>query len=124
MRLTMVIGGLAAVMLAAPASADSYQDAINGLMQASYRHMALTYACREVTGLSQYRDARVAAENAARATGMPTDVAMSAVAKIATRIRIVSAESPRLSANTCTTGIARTKQELLGWRTKFRRLQQ
>jgi hypothetical protein len=122
MRLTMV--GVAAVMFATPALADSYQDAINGLMQASYRHMALTYACREVTGLSQYRDARVAAENAARATGMPTDVAMSAVEKVATRIRTVSAEGPRLSVNTCTAGVARTKQELLGWRSKFRRLQQ
>ena len=124
MRLTMVIGGLAAVMFAAPALADSYQDAINGLIRASYRHMALTYACRDVIGLSQYSDARVAAENAARATGMPTDVAMSAVEKMATRIRTVSSESPRPSVNGCTAGVARTKQELLGWRAKFRHSQQ
>ncbi|WP_028748293.1 hypothetical protein [Rhizobium mesoamericanum] len=124
MRLTMVIGGLAAVMFATPASADSYQDAIDGLMRASYRHMALTYACRDVTGPSQYRDARVAAENAARATGMPTDVAMRAVEKMAIRIRAVPAENPRPSLNGCTAGVSRTKQELLGWRAKFRRSQQ
>ncbi|WP_454851992.1 hypothetical protein [Rhizobium binxianense] len=60
MKPTTVLGILGAAFLAAPALADPCQDAIGGLMRASYRHLALTYACRDISGISHYRDARVA----------------------------------------------------------------
>ena len=124
MRLTMTIAVAAVAMLPCSAFADSYQAAINGLMRASYRHLELTYDCRDVLGLSRYREARVAAENAVRATGMPTDVAMSAVAKMASRVEAGASRKARPGLNDCTAGVARTKRELLNWRVKFRRSQQ
>ncbi|NKQ72900.1 hypothetical protein C3Y89_21550 [Rhizobium sp. UPM1132] len=114
---------VAVAILPGFALADSYQAAIDGLTRASYRHMELTYACRHVTGPSHFSNARVAADNAVRATGMPTDMAMTTVDKMVSRIRSAPALKARPSLTDCTTGIAQTKQELLHWRAKFRRLQ-
>jgi hypothetical protein len=122
MKRTLV--ALVAAMLAAPAWADPYQDTIDGLMWASNQHLAMTYACRRVTGISQYRDARVVAENAARATGMPTDVAMQAVEKMTFRIKSAAVKHPQPQLTDCTTGVSRTKKEVLIWRAKFRSTQQ
>nr|WP_200991901.1 hypothetical protein [Rhizobium rhizogenes]QCL10591.1 hypothetical protein pC6.5d_698 [Rhizobium rhizogenes] len=118
------MGALAAAMCGTAAWADPYLEAIHGLMRASYQHLALTYACRDVTGMSQYREARVAAENAARATGMPTGVAMQTVEKMTARILATPVKNPHPSLNDCATGVTRTKQKLLAWRAKFRSAQQ
>ncbi|MBY5605740.1 hypothetical protein HFO50_32235 [Rhizobium leguminosarum] len=120
--ITTVVAAVA--MLPSFASADSYQVAIDGMMRASYRHMELTYACRHVTGPSQFSNARVAADNAVRATGIPTDMAMATVEKMASIITAAPERKARPSLTECTTGVARTKQELLRWRRQFRRSQQ
>ena len=124
MKLIMVIAFWGALSQTELALADPYQDAINGLLGASYKHLELTYACRNVTGLSHYRNAYAAAENAVRATGMPTDAAMSAVAEMTSRIEAAPSTKPGLLLNECTAGIARTKEELLQWWGKFRLSQQ
>ena len=120
----MMIGILATAILALPAVAEPYQKTIDGLMRASYRYMELTYACRHVNGLAQYRNAEVAAENAVRATGMPTDVAMSTVARMASRIRAASSSGASADLHVCTVDIVQAKRQLLDARAKFRRSQQ
>lgn len=110
-------------MLVGSARADTYQEAMDGLVQASYRHMELTYACREITGLSRYRSALVAAQNVVRATGMPTDIAISTVNKMASSIKAAPGVF-EIGFSDCTIGVSRTKQELLNWRTKLRSSQQ
>ncbi len=82
----------------------------------------LTYVCREITGLSRYRNAFVAAQNAIRATGMPTDIAMSTAVKMVSNIEAAPA-APDPGFSDCTIGVTRTKQELLDWGAKFRRSQ-
>ncbi|RVG05303.1 hypothetical protein CN230_26940 [Sinorhizobium meliloti] len=122
MKSTMFMGILAVSMIVGSARADSYHEAIDGLMRASYRHMELTYVCREITGLSRYRNAFVAAQNAIRATGMPTDIAMSTAVKMVSNIEAAPA-APDPGFSDCTIGVTRTKQELLDWGAKFRRSQ-
>jgi hypothetical protein len=124
MKRNAIAGALIIVMFAAPVWAEPYQDAIHGLMRASYRHMDLAYACRDLVGISRYREARVAAENAARATGMPTDVAMSAVDKMAAHIHATPGKGSHPGLNDCSTGLMRTKREVLAWRAKLRGSQQ
>ncbi|MBP1886510.1 hypothetical protein [Sinorhizobium mexicanum] len=109
---------------AIPALADPYQEAVDGLMRASFRHMEQTYICRGLTGLSRYQDALVAAENAVRLTGVPTDLAMSTVAKMASNIETAPQRVRQPSLSDCAVGVTRTKQELLGWGAKFRRAQE
>ena len=124
MKLAITIELAAMAMLPAIPVVDPYQDAIDGLMQASHRHMELTYVCREITGLSRYRDALAAAENAVRATGMSAEAAMSVVAEMAWDIETTSSRQPPPGLNDCTTGVVRTKQELLRWWARLHRAQQ
>ena len=124
MKLAITIELAAMAMLPAIPVADPYQDAVDGLMQASRSYIELTYVCREITGLSRYRDALAAAENAVRATGMPTAAAISMVTKMARDIEAAASGQPSPSLNDCAIGVVRTKQELLGWWARLRRMQQ
>ncbi|WP_018236822.1 hypothetical protein [Ensifer sp. BR816] len=123
MNLTSIMAVLAVLAPAIPALADPYQEAVNGLMRASFRHMEQTYVCRNLTGLSRYKDALVAAENSVRLTGVPTDVAMATVAKMAASVE-TAPQRLHPSLSDCAAGVARTKQELLDWGAKFRRSQE
>lgn len=123
MRLTKPLTLLSALVITAPASAGVYKDAVNGLMQASYRHMAITFACRHATGASWYREAVVAAETTVRATGVPTDLAIATVARMTSRIEVATKTEPRENLVACFSGVASAKQEVRKWREEVLRSQ-
>ena len=123
MKLMFTIAGVTASLSSTAAWADSYQRAIDGLMNASNRYLALTYECRDVTGMSSFRKARASTENAARATGMPTDEAVLTVERMVSRLQAKSQSQARLGIHTCVTGVSRARQDVQEWRAKLGKAQ-
>nr|OAP90244.1 hypothetical protein A4U53_30490 [Rhizobium leguminosarum] len=98
---------------AIPALADhGYDDAYRGYVGAAYRHLATAYNCRALIGRSHFEDARVAAENSLRLSGLPTDIALRSVEKMLEKIRRDEKKEPRLSFAQCATKSAATQAEL------------
>jgi hypothetical protein len=113
---------LAVALVAAPAWAQPYQKAIDGLVQASYRYLEITHECRELTGITSFQQAWATAENSARATGIATDKRMLAVERI-TRLESSPAADNQRGLRGCTTAVNLTKQDVLTWRTKLDKAQ-
>jgi hypothetical protein len=98
---------------AIPAFADhGYDEAYRGYVGAAYRHLATAYNCRALMGRSHFEDARVAAENSLRLSGLPTDIALRSVEKMLEKIRRDEKTEPRLSFAQCATKSATTQAEL------------
>jgi hypothetical protein len=77
---------LMSLAFAMPAAADNYDSAYRGLAAASFRHLEAAYRCRGALGASAYIQARVAAENVMRLSGVPTDVALREVTRMVRKI--------------------------------------
>lgn len=104
-----------------PAAADhGYDEAYRGYVGAAYRHLETAYNCRALIGRSHFEDARVAAENSLRLSGLPTDIALRSVEKMLEKIRRDEKTEPRLSFAQCATKAATTRAEL---QTRGRKLQ-
>ncbi|WP_143534207.1 hypothetical protein [Rhizobium sullae] len=98
---------------AIPAFADhGYDEAYRGYVGAAYRHLATVYNCRALIGRSRYNNARVAAENSLRLSGMPTDIALRSVEKMLEKIRRDEKTKSHLSFAQCATKAAMTHAEL------------
>jgi hypothetical protein len=123
MNRTGTILMLAAALVAAPAWAEPYQKAIDGLVQASYRYLAITHECRGLIGITSFQQARATAENSARATGMATDQVMLAVERMVTRLVSSPAADNQRGLHGCTTAVNRAKQDVLTWRTTLDKAQ-
>lgn len=100
------------------AFAGQYERAVSSLAQASYAYIKVAYACRDILGSARYQEARIAVENAMRATGVPTNVAMSAAARITSGAK--SSTSPRKKGDLsrCVVDYFETKRRMVGWRAK------
>ncbi|WP_143535283.1 hypothetical protein [Rhizobium sp. N122] len=105
---------------AIPAFADhGYDTAYKGYVGAAYRYLATTYNCRAVIGRSHYENARVAAENSLRLSGVPTDIALRSVEKMLDKIRTDEKTKARLSFAQCAAKAASTQAELQAWERKL-----
>ncbi|MFJ6322086.1 MULTISPECIES: hypothetical protein [unclassified Rhizobium] len=100
--------------LTTPAAADQYDGIYRGLVAAAYSHMETAYRCRTLIGLSDYRDARVTAENSLRLSGMPTDIAFHAVERMVTKMQATQPRELRaLSLADCFIHLRTTQTNLL-----------
>jgi hypothetical protein len=118
---TLLGAWLISFSLTFPALADRYEEAYRGFVSAAYRHMEIAYNCRMVLGRSRYEDARVAAENSLRLSGMPTDIALRSVEKMVVEIKAAASKHPpHLSFAQCAARTTTTRVELRAWQARLR----
>jgi hypothetical protein len=107
---------LAAAM---PATADNYDSVYRGLAAASFRHLEAAYRCRGALGLSAYTQARVAAENIMRLSGVPTDVALREVKRMVRKIEARSADNAvAIELYPCITDVRDTLSDIHAWQSR------
>ena len=98
------------------ASTAEYEDAIAQLAKASYEHMQVAYSCRSVVWARHLVEARIATENALRATGLPTAMAFKSAEEIAVSAAAASKNRPMTTISECTSKLATTRKAVLRWR--------
>ena len=111
---------LMSLVFAMPAAADNYDNAYRGLAAASFRHLQAAYRCRGALGLSAYTQARVAAENVMRQSGVPTDVALRQVTRMVRKIEARPTDNaPAMELYPCITDVNATLLEIHAWQAKI-----
>jgi uncharacterized protein YbjT (DUF2867 family) len=116
-----IVVAFCAMSLAAamPATADNYDSVYRGLTAASFRHLEAAYRCRSALGPSAYTQARVAAENVMRLSGVPTDVALREVTRMVRKIEARPAETAAAMAlYPCLTDVRDTLSDIHAWQAK------
>lgn len=89
-----------------------HQKAVSILMKASYQHLKIAHLCKSALGEAAHRDARILIENAIRATGLPTDIALKSAAEISTRVAAESLSRQLSGLNDCITRVTISKSEV------------
>lgn len=110
---------LMSLAFAMPAAADNYDSAYRGLAAASFRHLEAAYRCRGALGASAYIQARVAAENVMRLSGVPTDVALREVARMVRKIEMRPTDNAAaMELYPCITDVHATLSDIHAWQAK------
>ncbi|SCX35391.1 hypothetical protein DSM25559_4950 [Agrobacterium rosae] len=100
------------VLLTTAASGEQFDRSVTALTKASFANLKVAYDCRHVLGIARYHEAYIAVENALRATGLPTDVAMAAAEDLAKEARASSLRMPDRGSQNCFTTFVHTKKDL------------
>ncbi|WP_426127688.1 hypothetical protein [Pararhizobium sp. PWRC1-1] len=116
-----IVVAFCAMSLAAamPATADNYDSVYRGLTTASFRHLEAAYRCRSALGPSAYTQARVAAENIMRLSGVPTDVALREVTRMVRKIEArPAASAAAIELYPCIADVRDTLSEIHAWQSR------
>ncbi|MDQ1199374.1 hypothetical protein [Agrobacterium sp. SORGH_AS 787] len=100
-----------------PAFASNYEVALSKLNRTAYALIKVAYGCKLELGNARYLEARVAVENALRATGLPTNIALSSAAKIEAEAK--AAATHAYSVSQCIMEYVEAKRVILHWRTRM-----
>jgi hypothetical protein len=97
---------------ATAASGEQFEESVTALTKASFVHLKVAYGCQHVLGVARYREAHIAVENALRATGLPTHVAMASAENLAKEARASSLRMSDRGSQNCFTTFVHTKKDL------------
>jgi hypothetical protein len=104
------------VLSATAASGEQFDRSVTALTKASFVHLTVAYGCQHHLGVARYHEAHIAVENALRATGLPTHVAMASAVNLAKEARASSLRMSDRGSQNCFTTFVHTKKALSRWR--------
>ncbi|KAA3509221.1 hypothetical protein [Agrobacterium rosae] len=104
------------VLSTTAASGEQFDRSVTALTKASFVHLKVAYGCQRHLGVARYHEAHIAVENALRATGLPTHVAMAAAEDLAKEARASNLRMPDRSSQKCFATFVHTKNDLNRWR--------
>jgi len=109
----LIVAAVAGFIVAAPARADDYAGLVKSLVDSSFRHMALTFACQRYIGDAHYHAARTIAEGNLELAGFGRDEAVLHVDQMDQKLKADARPAPKgISAQVCLSQMAETMQKL------------
>lgn len=104
------------VLSTTAASGEQFYQSVTALTKASFVHLKVAYGCQRHLGVARYHEAHIAVENALRATGLPTHVAMASAENLAKEARASSLRISDRGSQNCFTTFVHTKKAINRWR--------
>lgn len=104
------------VLSTTAASGERFDRSVTALTKASFVHLKVAYGCQRHLGVARYHEAQIAVENALRATGLPTHVAMASAENLAKEARASNLRIPDRGSDNCFTTFVQTKKAINRWR--------